>query len=135
MSSGSDRLARWQCALAGGIAATVAAPLFPISLAIGGGLAGYLRRGDTREGVLIGAAAGLCSAAVVIGLALFATTVLGVTLPAVPGGGAGTEVRLWFGVMVFVFLPSVFAILSAVGGALGVHVLESPESQQADPAP
>lgn len=133
MSTEKSGLARWHCALAGGIAATIVAPLLPVSLAIGGGLAGYLRGGDTQEGVLIGASAGLCSAAILIGGALFATTVFGVSIPAIPEG-ASTEVMLWFGVMVFVFVPSVFAILSGVGGALGVHVLEDSDQHPAEPA-
>jgi hypothetical protein len=135
MSTETSGLPRWQCALAGGVVATIVAMLFPISLAIGGALAGYLRGGDTQEGVLVGATAGLCSAAILIGATAFATTVLGVSLPGAPTGSTSTEVLLWLGVMVFVFLPSVFAILSAVGGALGVHVLEEGEQHSPEPAP
>jgi len=123
------RLSRWQCVLAGGVVATIIAPLFPISLAVGGGLAGYMRRGDTTEGVLVGGLAGLCCAGIMIGTAMLATTFLGLELPGVPNVGSGVHVQLWYLVMIFLFLPSIFAILSAVGGALGVHVLE--DDQQA----
>jgi hypothetical protein len=132
-TSDVTRLARWKCALAGGIVATVLAPLFPISLATGGGIAGYLRRGDTQEGVVVGGLAGVTSAAIVVGTALALSSVLGTAVPLASRAGTSTPHQLWLLVMVGLFVPSVFAILGAVGGALGVHVLDESDRPPAEP--
>lgn len=115
---------RWKCALYGGIVGTISLPLFPASVATGGALAGYLREGETLEGVVVGAMAGLIPTIPFTVAALWYIDDIGWRIGIEPGGAFTGFDALYIAVLLLVFIPAVFAILSAVGGALGVHISE-----------
>lgn len=93
----------------------------PFSPILGGLVAGYLRSGETRQGIRVGAYAGVC-AAIPIGLLLlfllggFVITALELGL-----GGVGVVISLVF-VFSLLFSVAVLVGLSALGGYLGTRL-------------
>lgn len=102
-----------------GAAATVVLTVLPFSPVLGGAVAGYLERGDYREGATVGALSGVIAA---IPMALFATVLL-TLFTIVPTAGGRMGVGLFFGFM-FLVVGLFFLLytvgLSALGGVLGV---------------
>jgi hypothetical protein len=103
-------------ALVGAVVTVVTAPLLPFAAIFGGGVAGYLQRGDLAEGAKVGAISGGVAA---IPAFLFAWLVVGFFLlgadPFFALGGL-------FAAMVFVFVVGYLVGAGALGGALGVYV-------------
>ena len=123
-SSGPSDSPRWICALLGGAVAIVSLPLFPVSLATGGAVAAYRRKGETREGVIVGALAGLPPTVPVAAGAVYYIDATGWRIGADATGGFTGFDALYILILLLVFVPAIFAVLSAVGGALGVHIDE-----------
>lgn len=102
-----------------GAVVTVVTSFVPLSPVLGGGVPGYLQRGDTREGATVGAISGLF---VAVPLAILGTLLAAVFAIVPEGGGAG----LGLFALVFVtilLVSSVYAVgLSALGGALGAYL-------------
>lgn len=117
--------ARWYCALLGGLVGSLILPLFPVSLATGGAVGGYLRKGDTREGITVGALAGLPPTVPVAIGALYVIDMTNWRIGVEASGDFTGVDALYIAIILLVFIPAIFAILSAVGGALGVHLDES----------
>lgn len=115
---------RWECALYGGLLGTVSLPLFPVSLATGGALAGYLREGSTVEGLVVGGMAGLIPTVLFTAAALWFVDSEDWRIGVDPGGAFTSFDALYIGLVLLIFIPIIFAIFGAVGGALGVHVSE-----------
>lgn len=106
-----------------GAAVTVVFTFLPFSPVLGGATAGYLQRGDYREGAKVGAISGVLAT---VPMALFATFVAAFfTIAPTVGGRMG--VGLFFGFL-FVVIGSLVLLytigLSALGGALGVALAD-----------
>jgi hypothetical protein len=118
-----------------GAVVTVVFSFVPLSPALGGGVAAYLRNGDRREGARVGAIAGGIAAVPILvvltlvfgGLSLF-TVAVGVGAPVNRGLAAGSL----FGTILFLgilLLSTLFVLafvvgLSAAGGWVAVVLLE-----------
>jgi hypothetical protein len=103
-----------------GAVVTVVLSFTGFSPLLGGGVAGYLQRGDRTEGVRVGAISGAIATVPFLLLAVFVFGVFGL----LAGGGAaeaGAGLLLGF---VFVGLVTAWNVgLGAAGGYLGVYVL------------
>ena len=103
-----------------GAAVTLVTSFLPFSPVIGGAVAGYLQREDTRAGAKVGALSGLLYAAAaglfVVPFLLF--VFLGAELP-------GTGLALVVGIAGL--LAVISAGLGALGGVIGVYVLDETE--------
>jgi hypothetical protein len=101
-----------------GAVVTVVTAFVPLSPLLGGTLAGYLQRGDSREGAVVGALSGLF---VAVPFAVLLTLVAAVFVIA-PGPRAG------LGLVAGVFLVGLLLSLlytvpfSAAGGVVGAYV-------------
>jgi len=103
-------------ALVGAVVTLVAAPLLPFAAVAGGGVAGYLQRGDVETGATAGALSGVV-AAVPAFLAVWfvgAWLLLGVVHP--------FGVASLLAVVAFVAVVGYFVVAGAIGGALGAYV-------------
>lgn len=104
-----------------GAVVTIVLSFTTISPVLGGGVAGYLQRGDRSEGVRIGAISGAIAALPFLVLFfLFGGFIL-------PGTMMGDGMGIPGGFVLFLFVMLVFALawtvgLSALGGYLGVYV-------------
>lgn len=99
-------------ALIGGVAGIILS-FIPLSTLLGGAVAGYLEGGKTRDGVRVGAFAGLIMLLPIVFILLFFTMFF--------IGAAPIE----FGIMVVFMLVfgAVYTIgLSALGGCLGIYL-------------
>ena len=116
MANGST----WMNALIGAAVAVVLAFL-PFSPLLGGGIAGYLERGDVREGAIVGGLAGLLATLPVAVL----LTLLASFFAIVPMG-MGVGGRVGFVGIIFLVATLVVALytigLGVLGGAIGSYV-------------
>jgi hypothetical protein len=103
-------------ALVGAVATVVTAPLLPFAAIFGGGVAGYLQRGDLEEGAKVGAASGLLAA---IPAFFVAWLVVGFLLLGLDPVLALTSV---FALLVFAVVAGYLVAAGALGGALGAYV-------------
>ena len=102
-----------------GAAVTVVFAFLPLSPVLGGAVAGYLQRGDYREGGKVGAISGVLAT---IPIALFVTFIAAFfTIAPAMGGRMG--VGIFFGLL-FLVVATLFLLytvgLSALGGVLGI---------------
>lgn len=103
-----------------GAVATVLLTFLPFSPVLGGAVAGYLQRGDTREGAKVGAVSGLIASLPVF-LVAFLLVSLFTFVPA-------RESLLFAisGIFIALFVVFVVALyvvgLSVLGGVLGVYI-------------
>jgi Na+/proline symporter len=101
-----------------GAVVTVVTSFVPLSPVLGGGVAGYLQRGDTRAGAYVGAISGLL---VAIPLAILGTLVAAVVTIAPEGGGGAVLFALVF--LTILLVSSVYSVaFSALGGVLGAYL-------------
>ncbi|WP_276299582.1 DUF5518 domain-containing protein [Halorussus lipolyticus] len=103
-------------ALVGAVATVLTAPLLPLAAIFGGGVAGYLQRGDLAEGAKVGAISGAIAA---IPASLLAWVVVGLVLL---GGDPFFALTSIFAVFIFVFLVGYLVGAGALGGALGAYL-------------
>lgn len=96
----------------GGVVAVVLS-FIPLSTVLGGAVAGYLEGGDQRDGLVVGAIAGVIA---LIPLVLFG--MVAAVFVIAPGG-----FRFLLIIALLLFLGAVYTVgLSALGGAVGVYV-------------
>ncbi|NEU55212.1 DUF5518 domain-containing protein [Halorussus sp. MSC15.2] len=103
-------------ALVGAVVTVVGAPVLPFSAVVGGGVAGYLQRGDLGEGATVGAVAGALAA---IPAFLFAWVVVGVFLL---GADPFFALSGLFAGFLFVVVVGYLVGAGALGGALGAYL-------------
>lgn len=117
--TGEDKQPRsvWVDALIGAVV-TVLTAFIPFSPVLGGGVAGYLHRGDDRAALKVGALAGLLASVPV--LAIFGLIVLVVFVGVAVTGEVAVPL-LVVGVMLVLalFVLAYTVVLSAVGGVIG----------------
>lgn len=107
----------WVNALIGAVVTAVLSML-PFSPLLGGGVAGYLQKGDDRTGVRVGALSG--ALAVIPVVALLVLFVGGLAVVTVANGGVRSGIFFWFLLLVVFFFAVVYTVgLSAVGGFVG----------------
>ena len=98
-------------------------PIIPFATVVGGGVAGYLQGGSRREGVRVGALAGLVSLLplLVVGF-LFGNLVLGLFVGGFgfPRAASGIGVLVIFSIVVSAIVYTV--AFSAIGGWLGNYL-------------
>jgi len=113
-----------------GALVTVVLSFTGFSPLLGGGVAGYLQRGDRSEGARVGALSGAIATVPFVLLLMFVVGIFGLFL----AGGGLTEAGLGlaFGVVVFVFALAWNVALGAIGGYLGVYVLAEFQDGRAD---
>lgn len=102
--------------LVGAAVTVVTAPLLPFAAIVGGGVAGYLQRGDLREGATVGALSGAVAS---VPAFLLVWVVVGVLFLGLDGLFALTTV------IALVLLAVVVGYLvgaGALGGALGAYL-------------
>lgn len=114
---GDPERSPWVNALVGAVV-TVVTAFVPFSPALGGGVAGYLQQGGDREGLRIGAVAGLLAAIPLLALfgLLFLVLFFGV---AVSGEVAGPLFVVAILLVLALFVVGYTVVLSAVGGLVG----------------
>ena len=101
-----------------GAVVTVVTSVVPLSPVVGGAVAGYLQRGDNKEGATVGALSGVL---VTVPLAVIGTLLVALFTIAPEGGGG-------LGLVLGVFLLSVLVVglyavsLSVVGGVIGAYL-------------
>jgi hypothetical protein len=103
-------------ALAGAVVTVVTAPLLPLAAIFGGGVAGFLQRGDLAEGAKVGAISGVIAA---IPAFLLAWLVVGFFFLGADPLFALTSV---FAVVIFLFVVGYLVGAGALGGALGAYL-------------
>lgn len=112
-----------------GAVVTVVTSFLLLSPILGGAVAGYLQRGDSRDGASVGAISGLL---VAVPLAILGTLLAAIFTTVPEGGGAG------LGLFALVFLTillvsSVYAVaLSALGGVLGAYLAREYRRNEGD---
>jgi hypothetical protein len=113
-----------------GAAVTVVLSFTGFSPLLGGGVAGYLQRGDRMEGARVGAISGALASIPFVLLLVFVFGFFGVFL----AGGAPAEAGFGLVIVLVVFvLALVWNIgLGAAGGYLGVYVLQEFEDGRAE---
>ena len=116
-TTGERPRSTWTNALVGGVV-TVVTAFIPFSPALGGGVAGYLEGGDDREGLRVGALAGLVAAIPLVLVFGVVFLVLSVGM-AVTGELAGPLFVVGILLVVALFLVAYTVVLSAVGGLVG----------------
>lgn len=102
--------------LVGAVVTVVTAPLLPFAAIVGGGVAGYLQRGDVREGAIVGALSGAVAA---IPAFLVVWFVVGVLLLGLDSLLALATV---LAVVVLVVVVGYLVGAGALGGALGAYL-------------
>lgn len=102
--------------LVGAIVTVVTAPLLPFAAIVGGGVAGYLQRGDVREGATVGALSGAVAA---VPAFLLVWVVVGMFLL---GFDALFALASLFAVVVFAVVVAYLVGAGALGGALGAYL-------------
>lgn len=103
-------------ALVGAAVTVLAAPLLPLSAVAGGGVAGYLQRGDPAAGARVGVLSGLIASIPAFLLFWFVLGLL--TLGPDPVFALASVVA----VVAFVAVVGYLVVAGAVGGALGAYV-------------
>lgn len=119
---GDPERSPWVNALIGAVV-TVVTAFIPFSPALGGGVAGYLQQGGDREGLRIGALAGVLAAIPIMfifGL-IFVVMFLGI---AVSGEVAGPLFVVGILVVIALFVVAYTVALSAVGGLVGAALAD-----------
>jgi len=103
-------------AVVGAVVSLVAAPLLPLAAVAGGGVAGYLQRGDIEAGATAGALSGAVATVPAFLVVWFvgAWLLLGVVHPF---GGASV-----LAVLAFVAVAGYFVVAGTIGGALGAYL-------------
>lgn len=111
-------------AVIGAIVTIVASPLLPLAPLAGGTVSGYLEGGDNRNGMTVGAMAGLIAY-----IPLFTLLVLLGNLFAfflIGGGGTGSALIGGAGLVVVIFVAlagfAYVVLLSLVGGFVGSYL-------------
>lgn len=108
-----------------GAVVTVVLSFTAFSPLLGGGVAGYLQRGDRAGGIRIGALSGVLAAVPLLLLFLLVGFVFTGTMI---GGGMGVPGRFVVVLVVGVILALVWTVgLSAIGGYLGVYIASETE--------
>lgn len=102
--------------LVGAVVTIVTAPLLPLAAVAGGGVAGYLQRGDVREGAKAGALSGAIAAVPAFLLVWF---VVGFLLL---GADPFFAFSALFAIALFVVVVGYLVGAGALGGALGAHL-------------
>lgn len=103
-------------ALVGAVVTAATVFVLPFSPVLGGGVAGYLEGGETRDGLWVGALAGLVAMVPVVALLLLAATVVPVV------GPRGVVGLLLFGGLAVVLAGAYVVGLGGVGGILGAYL-------------
>ena len=117
---GRDRPDTATLAIVGAVVTGVTS-FVPLSPLLGGLVAGYLRRGESMDGVRVGAYAGVVAALPVVLLFLFLLGGFVVTAGALGLGGAGLVVSLLI-VFALLFTVAIVISLSGVGGYVGARL-------------
>jgi hypothetical protein len=104
-----------------GAGVTVVLSFSGFSPLLGGAVAGYLQRGDRSEGTRVGAISGAIAALPFVGLLVVAFGFFGLFAF---GGNGGLAILLVFGLFALLFGLAWSVGLSAVGGYLGVYIVE-----------
>lgn len=99
-----------------GAAASVLLGFIPFSPVLGGGIAGYLEGGDSRDGAKVGAISGVIAAIPLILVIFLGLAVIVIA----PEGGAASLFLLILTIVVVVGIYT--AALSIIGGVLGVYI-------------
>lgn len=102
--------------LVGAIVTVITAPLLPFAAIVGGAAAGYLQRGDVREGATVGALSGAVAA---IPAFFVAWVIVGVFLL---GFDALSAIMSIFAFVVFAVVVGYLVGAGALGGALGAYL-------------
>lgn len=118
-------------ALVGAVVAVVLA-FIPFSPALGGAVAGYLQRGDARDGARVGGIAGAIASIPLFLLAALVFVVASFITIAPAGVPRGAFVVALLFVLVLVFVAVYTVGLGALGGVLGVAVADRSEPQPVD---
>ncbi|WP_132059234.1 DUF5518 domain-containing protein [Halorussus amylolyticus] len=117
-SSTRDQPNTFVNALVGAVVTVVTAPLLPFAAIIGGGVAGFLQRGDLAEGAKVGAFAGAVAS---IPAALVAWLVVGFF-----GLGLGLDplfgLSIVFAGLLLLVVAGYLVGAGALGGALGAYL-------------
>jgi hypothetical protein len=113
-----------------GALVTVVLSFTGFSPLLGGGVAGYLQRGDRSEGARVGALSGAIATVPFVFILAVVVSVFGLFVAG--GGPAEAGLGLVLGVVVFVFALAWNIALGAIGGYLGVYVLAEFEDGRAD---
>jgi small-conductance mechanosensitive channel len=112
-----------------GAVVSVVASFVPVSPILGGGVAAYLRKGDSNESIRVGAISGLMAAAPLVVIVTMVFGFLSI-IPLAGGEPMGTVffwVLLVFGAgMILVYTVA----LSALGGFVGHEVLDHQQSKR-----
>lgn len=121
-------------AIGGAVAIVTAAVLGPASPVLGGGVAGYLQRGSSKDGAAVGAISGMVALVpLLVFFALFAAIGIAPAIGlfgAFPGPMAGAPEGFAAGsvlvAVLFLFVAAVAAFsivgLGAIGGVVGAYV-------------
>ncbi|MFB6353833.1 MAG: DUF5518 domain-containing protein [Halobacteriales archaeon] len=112
----------WLNALVGGIV-TVVTAFVPFSPVLGGGVAGYLQQGADRDGLRVGALAGLLAAVPLIAIVGLVVLVVGVGIAAT-GEVAGPVFVIGILLVVALFVVGYTVVLSAIGGLVGAALAD-----------
>jgi hypothetical protein len=103
-------------AVVGAVVTVVTAPALPFAAIAGGGVAGYLQRGDITEGAKVGATSGAMAA---VPAFVFAWAVVGFLLL---GADPVLALSSLFAVVVFVGVTGYLVGAGALGGSLGAYL-------------
>ena len=106
-----------------GAVVTVVLSFTGFSPLLGGGVAGYLQRGERMDGVRVGAISGVVATLPFLLLGFFAWTFF-FAVPVMDGGMGGMAggFGIVFFLIIFLFAFTWNVILSAIGGYLGVYI-------------
>lgn len=121
-SVGDPERSIWLNALVGGVV-TVVTAFVPFSPVLGGGVAGYLQQGGDREGLRVGALAGLLAAVPLVAIVGLIVLVVGVGIAA-SGEVAGPVFVIGILLVVALFVVGYTVALSAVGGLVGAALAD-----------
>jgi hypothetical protein len=104
-----------------GAAVTVVLVFIPFSSILGGAVAGYLQGGDLRDGLTVGAIAGVFAA---VPMVVFVVGVGSLVSLGLMGLGAHRPLAIGVAILAFVLVFSLLYLigLSMVGGAFGAAV-------------
>lgn len=102
--------------LVGAAVTVVTAPLLPFAAIVGGGVAGYLQRGDVREGATVGAVSGAVAS---VPAFLLVWVVVGVLFLGLDSLFALTTV---FALVLLAVVVGYLVGAGALGGALGAYL-------------
>lgn len=127
-SDGERSRSIWVDALVGAVV-TVVTAFIPFSPVLGGGVAGYLHRGEDREALRVGALAGLLASVPLLAIVSLVFLVLFVGI-VVSGEVAAPLFVVAVLLVIALFVVAYTVVLSAVGGVVG-RALGEREAQPA----